>query len=307
MDTTNIAAANTAEKIKAAFSRGLLELSRHRRCPVLLFWWLTRLGRGLRSSRAGRGLRRRRLSCSCRRWRSHTRLHVVSVDDCLGNIDSLAPPQHVALRPWLRGVHDHAETILFGILHDHRSHLLQNPARDFLLLAAELFLGILHGAIEGLLLAFDLLLQVGQRLLVELVLLGSHLLLQTFEFVVLALQFVLLGVELLLQSLEIAAAFVAAENGLGNVDSPDFRARAWASRGNRSRSSRAGRRGGRRGRRGGAAGLSQCGKRKRNRKDQKNSQRRAFHWIGCTPWNRVPGMNFNFAFRSFSSVNAGPH
>ena len=33
------------QKKKAAFSRGLLELSRHQRCPLLLFWRLTRLGR----------------------------------------------------------------------------------------------------------------------------------------------------------------------------------------------------------------------------------------------------------------------
>ena len=129
--------------------------------------------------------------------RSHARLHVVKVDHRLGDIDRLRPPQHRALRPRLRGIDDHAEAVVLRILHDHRSHLLQNAAGDFLVLVAEVFLGILHGAIENLLLALDLLLQSGQSLFVQLVLLRGELLLQTFEFVVLALQFALLGLELL--------------------------------------------------------------------------------------------------------------
>src|ERR1035438_1593642 len=269
----------STERKKAAFSRGLLELSGHHRCPVDdLLRWLSRLGRrGLRGSSAGRRLRNGRLSGSRRRWRGHARLHVVSVDDCFGDVDCLAPPEHIALRPRLGSIHDHAEAVVLRILHDHRSHLLKDAARNLLLLAAELFLGILHGAIKELLLAFDLLLQGGERILIQLALLRGHLLLQAFEFVVLALQLSLLGVELLLQSLEIAAAFVAAENGFGYVDGSDFRTGARASCSRRRRRIRARRRSGRCC---GAAGLGQCGKRERNRNGQKNSQKLAFHWIG---------------------------
>ena len=39
MDTTRVRAGNAAAEKKAAFSRGLLELSGHRRCPVDLFQW----------------------------------------------------------------------------------------------------------------------------------------------------------------------------------------------------------------------------------------------------------------------------
>src|SRR5579864_1417673 len=145
----------------------------------LLFW--TRLGRLRRRGLRGRRFRSRRLwrgAGSRCGWSRNARLHVVSVDHCLGDVHRLAPPQHVALRPRLGSVHDDSEAIVFGILHNHRSHLLQNAAGDFLVLIPEVFLSILHGAVEELLLAFDLLLQSGERIFIQLALLRRHLLLQ---------------------------------------------------------------------------------------------------------------------------------
>src|SRR5450631_3109718 len=119
-----------------------------------LFGWLGRLGRrGLRGAgRLGSSWLRSR-----RRWRGHTRLHVVRVHHCLGDVDRFSPPQHIALRPGLRGVDDHAEAVVLRILHDHGSHLLQDARGNLLILVPEVFLCVLHRAIKYLLLGFDLL------------------------------------------------------------------------------------------------------------------------------------------------------
>src|SRR5271169_2160413 len=135
-----LARAMLAQRKKAAFSRGLLELSGHWRCPVLLLRRVGRLGRrGLRSSCASRGPRSRGLCCPRRRRSGHPRLHVVGVDDCFGNVDGFTPPQHIALRPGFGRVHDDSEAVVLRVLHDHGSHLLQHAARDLLLLVAKVF------------------------------------------------------------------------------------------------------------------------------------------------------------------------
>src|ERR1700722_1625500 len=305
MDTTNIAPDDADGKRKAAFSRGLPELSRHRRCPVLLFWWLSRLGSGLRRARACRRLGSGRLGSGrlgrTRGWSGHSGLHVVSVDNSFSDVDGLIPPKHGALRPGLGGIDYHGETVVLRILHNHWSHLLQNAGRNLLLLVAGFFLEILDSAIQKFLLAFNLLLQGGERILVQLALLRGHLFLQAVEFIVLALQFVLLRLVFLAQGFQVAAALVAAENRFLDVDGPDFRARARASGSRRRRSSRAGRRGSRGGRGGGAAGLGQCGKRECNRYGQKNSQKITFHWIGCTPWNLGSGISLGNELQCRSS------
>src|SRR5450631_465504 len=162
MDTRKTPAGDAGEKNKAAFSRGLLELYGHHRCPVELLRRFGRLRRRrLRSPRTRSRPRSSWLCGPCGRWRRYARLHVVGVDDRFGDIGRLTPPEHIALRPGLGRIYNHAKAVLLRILHDHGSHLLQHAARDLLLLVAEFFLGILHGTIEKLLLALDLLLQCG--------------------------------------------------------------------------------------------------------------------------------------------------
>src|SRR5579862_2135160 len=85
---------------------------------------------------------------SRRCWRGYPRLHVVSVNHSLSDVDRLSPPQHIALRPRLRCVHNNSEAVILGILHDHGRHLLQDAARDLLLLVPAFFLKILDRAIE---------------------------------------------------------------------------------------------------------------------------------------------------------------
>ncbi len=58
-----------------------------------LLWRLARLRSWLCSSSRWR-FRSSRFcgSCSCRRWRCHTRLHIVGVDHCLRDVSGLSPP-----------------------------------------------------------------------------------------------------------------------------------------------------------------------------------------------------------------------
>src|SRR3984957_9612719 len=227
---------------------------------VLAFQYLLFGCRGLGSSRAGRGLRGRRLgSCATGRRGGYARLRVVNIDHRLGDVASAARHQNRALRPGLGSVDDHAEAIILGVFHDDGSHLLEHTAGDFLLLRAELFLRILHRAIEQLLLGLDLLLQRGQGVFVQLLLLRAELLLQAVQFVVLILELGLLWLELLAQVSKIAAAFVAAEDSPFNVDGSHLGPRPYRSGGG----SGSGRRGDRAGRSGGAAGLGPIGKRER--------------------------------------------
>src|SRR5579864_3753330 len=148
----------------------------------LLLLGLARLGRCrlCGSSRSGSGRRswRSRLCCCWSRWSRYSRLHVISIHHRLGDIHFVGvPPQQWTLRPRLRSVDDHRKVVVLGIGHDHRRHLLQNTGRDVLLLILDVFLKILVGAIEGLLLAFDLLLQGGRSVFVQLGSLSLELLL----------------------------------------------------------------------------------------------------------------------------------
>src|ERR1700751_4854199 len=86
MNTPTAAEEASPEIKKAAFSRGLLELFGHARCPLpLLLGRIARLWSG-RLRRCARGLRSRRF-CGGRCCGSRNAgLHVVSVDDRLGDV-----------------------------------------------------------------------------------------------------------------------------------------------------------------------------------------------------------------------------
>src|SRR5436305_7350935 len=226
MDTTKLASSACFQRKKGrVFTRPAGTFPARKVSDSKLFRRFARLrSAGFRRC-AGRSSRSCRLgSCgSCWRCRSsHTGLHVISLNHRLGDVDRLAPPENIALRPGLRGVDDHAESVLLRILHDHRRHLLQDLRGDVLLSAAELFLGLLHIAIEALLSGLDLLLQVAGGIFVQLVALRVELLLQRLKLVVLTLQLSLLGLKLLLQSLNFLLAFVAAENRFLDIDGSDL-------------------------------------------------------------------------------------
>ena len=94
-----------------------------------------------------------------------------------------------ALGPGLRSIDDQPETVVLSVFDDGWSQLLQDAACNLLILIAEVFLSILHGAIKKLLLTLNLFLQIRKSLFVQLVLLSGELFLQTLEFIVLPLQF----------------------------------------------------------------------------------------------------------------------
>src|SRR6202020_2849974 len=136
------------KKIGRAFTRPEGTLSTPK-VSFELFWRIGLRNRRLRrccctSSGLRRWLRSRRRSCRCR----HARLRVINIDNWLGDIHSLASHEHRTLRPRLRGIDNHPEPILLSKLHDHGSHLLQNPVRNLLLLRSEFLLRILHRTIE---------------------------------------------------------------------------------------------------------------------------------------------------------------
>src|SRR5208337_3508287 len=162
---------------------------------------------------------------------------------------------HRAARPLLGGIEDHAVAAVAGILHDEWRHAGEDLISDFALLALEIFLRVLGGAIETLLLDFDLLDQLVARFLIQLVLLGVQLLLEAVDFVGQALQLVLLGFKFLAQRLKIAPSFVRGKYRLFDVDGADFGSRGLG----RHRSSSRGRvrRGGSRGSAGSGGGLGQ--------------------------------------------------
>jgi len=96
-------------------------------------------------------------------------LHIVSLDNVLGDVDRVSvPPEYRALRPGLRGIDDKRESVFLRILHHKRRHLLKDPAGNLLLLIANLFLGILHGAVKKLLLALNLFPQVSRGIFIQL-------------------------------------------------------------------------------------------------------------------------------------------
>src|SRR5580658_2166330 len=203
-----------------------------------------RLRRSSGSSRLRSGL------CRGRGWR-HGGLRVVGVHNGLGDVDLRdVDPQYRALRPGLGSIHDHAEGVVLRVFHEHGSHFLQDALGNLVLLVAEVLLVVLARALQRFLFAFDLLAQGFQRLWTELVALGGQLLLQGFEFVVLAGELGALGLELLGKILKIAVAFVGKDDRLFDVDRPDLGARAGSH----------GRRGCGRGcaHGGGGAGLGDC-------------------------------------------------
>src|SRR5215469_11047210 len=249
--------------------RGLVELFAERRCPLqLLFRGLARL-----RSRWFGSCRRRSLrsgswgTARCRCRSRHARLHVIGIDHVLRDVDgSHIPPEHRALRPGLRGVDDHGVSVVLCVLHDEWRHLVQDPACDLLLLVADFFLGILHVTIEDLLPAFDLLLKICRRIFVQFRTLRVELLLQGFEFIVLALELGLLGLIFFLPGIHIALAFVAVNDRLLDVDG----SHPAGTRGNGSGCrGRGPRRAGQRGRRSGStASLGEGGERECRRNCQ---------------------------------------
>ncbi len=127
-------------------------------------------------------------------------------------------------------IQDHAVAVVAGVLHDERRHLGEDFISDLALLALEIFLRVLGGAIETLLLGLDLLHQLVARFVIQLVLLGIELLLEAVDFVGQALQFVLLGFKLLGERVEIAPSFIGGEDRLFDVDGADFGARSLGRR-----------------------------------------------------------------------------
>ena len=120
----------------------------------------------------------------------------------------------------MRGVDNHAETAVRSILHQHRSHLLQDSLRNFVLLILGIVARILHGTFQGLLLLLNLLYQRTSAVIVQFLTLGIELLLQSLNFVVLIFELGCLGSSFLLRGLEITLAFVGGKNGLLDVDRP---------------------------------------------------------------------------------------
>src|SRR5713226_8456938 len=183
---------------------------------------------GCRLGAPGWGLSRRG------RRRRHAGLHVVGFDHRLRNIDGLAVPDDRSLRPGLRGVNDHAEAVLTGILHDYGSHLSEDSLHDLALLILSFLAGVLHGALEDLLLGLDLLAQCSGRVLVHLVALGAELFLESVDLVAHGLELGLLGLEFLGEDIEIAASLVGAKNCSFNADGADLGAgSSWDGGGSR--------------------------------------------------------------------------
>src|SRR5215470_3357584 len=135
-----------------------------------------RLGRGYGRLRPS-GLRSR----PGRRWSRYTRLRVVQVHHGLGHVHGLAPPHHRALRARLRCIHDDAESVIGSVLDEHRTKLLYDALRDFVLLVLRVFTRILQLTVKRLLLGLDLLHQIRLRVIVQLVLLRVELLLQSVD------------------------------------------------------------------------------------------------------------------------------
>ena len=115
----------------------------------------------------------------------------------------------------------HAESIVRGVLHQHRPHLLQDALRDLVLLVLGIVTRVLHLALQGLLLLLDLLYQRARLSSFSFSPWVLSCFFRALDFVILTLELGLLGLELLAQSLEIALAFVGGENGLLDIDGSD--------------------------------------------------------------------------------------
>ena len=114
----------------------------------------SRLGRW-RSRFAGRGRCRSYglVGRATRSGRRHAGLSVEGFHDRLRDVDGRPVPDHRTARPLLGGIEDHAIAAVAGVLHDEWSHAGEDFISDLALLALEIFLRVLGGAIETLLLA----------------------------------------------------------------------------------------------------------------------------------------------------------
>ena len=181
MDTTKAHAGDIATKKKAAFSRGLLELSRHRRCPVCTFLAASvRLRRGFRNSRCRYGASRAAgLAAPVAAGAGTPAWHVVKSTTALVMSTASSRTTNWPSGPLLRCVNNqcrsHSPTEYFTII---RSHLLQDAAEDLLPLVAELLLCILHGRDRITSACFRSAFSGCERVFVQLALLRGHLLLQ---------------------------------------------------------------------------------------------------------------------------------
>src|SRR6201993_5057130 len=220
-DTGSVASWLLSHKEKAArLARPRGTFATHSVSQRNLLWWLRRLhgrSRGL-GARPGRPGSTGGLGGPGRRRRRDARLRVIHVHHRLGHIDRLAPPYHRALRPGLGGIDDHVVAVVGGELDQHRSQLLKNALRDFVLLILRVLAGILQLAVETFLLGLDLLHEIGAGVLVQLVALRVQLFLEAFDFVVLTLQLILLRFQFLAEGFKIAPAFISGEDRLLHAD-----------------------------------------------------------------------------------------
>src|SRR5581483_1990140 len=191
------------------YYRSAVSLLRFRRRSGRLGGCARGPGRASRSRRSGSG-------------RSHAGLRVVSFHDSLGDIHGVAEWNHWTLRPGRRRVQKDAVAVIGRIFLDDGRHLLQDALGNFILLRLRLFTGVLHIAVQRLLLGLDLLHQVIARIVVQLVALSIELFLERFDLIVLALQLSLLGFQLLAEGFEVAAAFIGGEDRLLDVDGSDL-------------------------------------------------------------------------------------
>ena len=124
-----------------------------------LFWSLSALRLWRCRSRACR-LGRRSSGPGCggpRRGRWHTGLRVVEVNHRPGNVHGRTGPKHWSIRPRIGSVDDHAVAVVRGVLHQHRTHLLQDALRDLVLLVLGIVTRVLYRALQRFLLLLDLL------------------------------------------------------------------------------------------------------------------------------------------------------
>src|SRR5208282_5428451 len=212
---------------KTASARGLLRWkqigTKTTRAVSLLFRWSARGGSGFRGGRSWRGF----LSGAPRRRRRHAGLRVVGLDDRLGDVHHRHRHNHRGPRPRLRRVEEDAVAVVDNIFLDDGRHFRQDFISDLALLGLEIFLRVLSSAIETLLFCLDLLHQLVARFFVQLILLGTELLIEAVDFVGQALQLVLFGFKLFGERFEIAPSFVGLEEGLFDVDGTDLGARSF--------------------------------------------------------------------------------
>src|SRR4029077_17517254 len=123
------------------------------------------------------GSRGRRLCCSGPGWGGRSGLRTLEINHRLGDIHGRTGPKHWTIRPRIRSVNDYAETLVCGVLYQHRTHLLQDALRNLVLLVLGIVPRVLYLPLQGFLLLLDLFYQRAPALVVELLTLGVELLL----------------------------------------------------------------------------------------------------------------------------------